>query len=66
MSGPDALFLLRNNFYLGAYQAAINESNVGGLSDADAIERDCLVYRSYIALGSYQVPGAELYLKQLP
>ncbi len=55
MSGPDVLFPLRNNFYLGAFQAAINESNVRNLSEAEAIERDCLVYRSYIALGQCQV-----------
>ncbi|OAE32922.1 hypothetical protein AXG93_399s1310 [Marchantia polymorpha subsp. ruderalis] len=53
--GPDPLFGLKNNFYLGAFQAAINESNVGGLSEAASVERDCLVYRSYIALGSYQL-----------
>ncbi|CAI5971799.1 unnamed protein product [Closterium sp. NIES-64] len=58
MSGPDALFSLRNNFQLGAYQAAINESGVGGLSEAESIERDTIVYRSYIALGSYQVRSA--------
>ncbi|CAI5519131.1 unnamed protein product [Closterium sp. Naga37s-1] len=55
MSGPDALFSLRNNFQLGAYQAAINESGVGGLSEAESIECDTIVYRSYIALGSYQL-----------
>ncbi len=56
MSGPDVLFPLRNNFYLGAFQAAINESsNVRNLSEAEAIERDCLVYRSYVALGQCQV-----------
>lgn len=55
MSGPDALFSLRNNFQLGAYQAAINESSLGGLSEAESIERDTIVYRSYIALGSYQL-----------
>lgn len=55
MSGPDVLFPLRNNFYLGAFQAAINESNVRNLSDADAVEKDSFVYRSYIALGQYQV-----------
>lgn len=53
--GPDPLFGLRNNFYLGAYQAAINNSDVPNLSTEDAIERDSIVYRSYIALGSYQV-----------
>ncbi|KAK9156181.1 hypothetical protein Sjap_003661 [Stephania japonica] len=55
MAAPDHLFGLRNNFYLGAYQAAINNSDVPNLAEEDAIERDCLVYRSYIALGSYQV-----------
>lgn len=55
MSGPDALFSIRNFFYLGAYQAAINDSNIAGLSDSETVERDCLVYRSYIALGSYQL-----------
>ncbi|PPD71830.1 hypothetical protein GOBAR_DD31270 [Gossypium barbadense] len=52
---PDHLFNLRNNFYLGSYQAAINNSDLPNLSPDDAVERDCLVYRSYIALGSYQL-----------
>ncbi|PSR98732.1 Coatomer subunit epsilon-1 like [Actinidia chinensis var. chinensis] len=55
MAAPDLLFGLRNNFYLGAYQAAINNSDVPNLSQEDAMERDSLVYRSYIALGSYQL-----------
>ncbi|KAK9267864.1 hypothetical protein L1049_010301 [Liquidambar formosana] len=55
MAAPDLLFNLRNNFYLGAYQAAINNSDVPNLSQDDSIERDCLVYRSYIALGSFQL-----------
>ncbi|CAK9147461.1 unnamed protein product [Ilex paraguariensis] len=55
MAAPDLLFGLRNNFYLGAYQAAINNSDVPNLSPEDVIERDSLVYRSYIALGSYQL-----------
>ncbi|XP_016483274.1 coatomer subunit epsilon-1 [Nicotiana tabacum] len=54
-AGPDPLFGLRNNFYIGAYQAAINNSDVPNLSQDDAVERDTLVYRSYIALGSYQL-----------
>lgn len=53
--GPDPLFGLRNSFYLGAYQAAINNSDIPSLSTDDAVERDSIVYRSYIALGSYQV-----------
>ncbi|XAR53230.1 hypothetical protein NMG60_11021696 [Bertholletia excelsa] len=60
MAAPDLLFGLRNNFYLGAYQAAINNSDVPNLSQEDAIERDCLVYRSYIALGSYQLVISEI------
>uniref|UniRef100_A0A0C9RGV8 Coatomer subunit epsilon n=1 Tax=Wollemia nobilis TaxID=56998 RepID=A0A0C9RGV8_9CONI len=55
MSGPDALFSLRNNLNLGAYQAAINDSDVHGLSEDESIERDTLVYRSYIGLRSYQL-----------
>ena len=59
MSGPDVLFTLRNNFYLGAYQAAIAEAaDLERLSEADSIERDCFVYRSYIELGSYEVSGS--------
>ncbi|XP_051128992.1 coatomer subunit epsilon-1-like [Andrographis paniculata] len=53
--GPDPLFGLRNNFYLGAYQAAINNSDIANLSSEAEIERDTLVYRSYIALGSFQL-----------
>eukprot|EP00850_Spirogloea_muscicola_P016475 SM000133S26841 [mRNA] locus=s133:397481:399500:- [translate_table: standard] len=60
MSGPDALFSLRNKFLLGAYQAAINEGNVGGLTDAEAVEKDVLVYRSYLALGSHQLVTDEI------
>ncbi|GMN58831.1 hypothetical protein TIFTF001_027930 [Ficus carica] len=55
MAAPDLLFNLRNNFYLGAFQAAINNSDLPNLSPDDAVERDSLVYRSYIALGSYQL-----------
>ena len=54
-AAPDHLFNLRNQFYLGAYQTAINNSEIPHLSPEDAVERDCLVFRSYIALGSYQV-----------
>ncbi|KAK4709904.1 hypothetical protein R3W88_004417 [Solanum pinnatisectum] len=59
-TGPDPLFGLRNNFYIGAYQAAINNSDVPNLSADDAVERDTLVYRSYIALGSYQLVISEI------
>lgn len=61
-AGPDHLFNLRNSFYLGAYQAAINNSEIPNLSQEDIIERDCLIHRSYIALGSYQVSLRDLLL----
>jgi coatomer protein complex subunit epsilon len=51
----DALFPCHNSFYIGAYQTAINEgADLLGLSEKEALDRDCFVYRSYIALGSYQ------------
>ncbi|KMZ68582.1 Coatomer subunit epsilon-1 [Zostera marina] len=55
MAAPDHLFGLRNSFYLGAYQSAINGSEIPNLSSEDIIERDTYVHRSYIALGSYQL-----------
>lgn len=54
-AAPDLLFSVRNNFYLGAYQAAINSSNIPNLSADEAVERDSIIYRSYIAQGSYEV-----------
>ncbi|XP_044495116.1 coatomer subunit epsilon-1-like [Mangifera indica] len=60
MAAPDHLFSLRNHFYLGAYQSAINNSDIPNLPHDDAVERDCLVYRSYIALGSYQLVISEI------
>lgn len=56
-----SLFPICNAYHLGAYQVAINEAadldstGTAALSSSDAIEKDCYVYRSYIALGSYQV-----------
>ncbi|PWZ26944.1 Coatomer subunit epsilon-1 [Zea mays] len=56
MASPDLLFNLWNLFYLGAYQAAIN-IDVPDLNADAADERDAIVFRSYIALGSYQAYG---------
>jgi coatomer subunit epsilon len=54
----DALFQVRNLFYLGAFQSAIHEAqDLAPLSETDRVERDVVVYRSYIALGSAQVRG---------
>ncbi|XP_020221996.1 coatomer subunit epsilon-1 [Cajanus cajan] len=60
MATPDHLFNLRNNFYLGAYQAAINSSDVSNLSQDDVVERDSLVHRCYIALGQLQFVISEI------
>jgi coatomer protein complex subunit epsilon len=52
----DPLFTVKNNFYIGAFNAAITEaSGLAGLSEADALERDSYVHRAYIALGSHDV-----------
>jgi len=53
----DELFEVKNCYYLGNYQGGINEGL--GLhklsSDALMIERDCFVYRCYVAQGNYQL-----------
>jgi len=52
----DELFELKNHFYLGSYQAGINEArSIKASSDSVALERDCIVYRSLIALGNYDL-----------
>ncbi|GFR49642.1 hypothetical protein Agub_g11692 [Astrephomene gubernaculifera] len=57
----DLLFNVRNLFYLGAYNTVINEAaDLDNLSDAETIERDCFVYRSYIALGSFDLVISEI------
>lgn len=42
-----SLFDIRNAFFLGNFQQAINEAQK---SQADSIEKDVLLYRSYIAI----------------
>ncbi|KAG2443349.1 hypothetical protein HXX76_001711 [Chlamydomonas incerta] len=57
----DLLFNVRNSFYLGAYNTVINEAaDLDNLNEVDSIERDCFVYRSYIALGSYDLVISEI------
>lgn len=57
----DALFAARNQYYIGAYNNAITEaSDLAGLTEAEQIERDVLVYRSYIALGSHDLVISEI------
>jgi len=56
-----SLFQVYNSFHLGAYQVAINEaSDLLDLSPSESVEKDCYVYRSYIALGSYQLVMDEI------
>ncbi|TVU16323.1 hypothetical protein EJB05_39881, partial [Eragrostis curvula] len=57
-SSPDHLFGLRNSFYIGAYQAAITSSQsvaASALSPDEIVERDAILYRSYLAIGSHQL-----------
>ncbi|XP_006653819.1 coatomer subunit epsilon-2 [Oryza brachyantha] len=55
----DHLFGLRNSFYVGAYKAVIAGAQAipaqHALSPDDLAERDALLYRSYIAIGSHQL-----------
>ncbi len=53
--GDDELFQVKNHFYLGAYQQAINEATQSSFSDATRVELDCLVNRSYIGMGNFGV-----------
>jgi coatomer protein complex subunit epsilon len=58
------LFELRNYFVLGNYQAAINAGNAVKpatlKNENDKAERDCYVYRSYIAQGNYALVLQEI------
>mgnify|MGYP002630139851 CR=1 FL=1 len=53
--GDDELFQVKNYFYLGAYQQAINEATQSSFSDSCRTELDCLVNRSYIGMGNFAV-----------
>lgn len=55
MSGSDSLYSFRNNFYLGAYQALVDDHEIEGLTESEVLERDTIVHRSNLALGNYQV-----------
>ena len=59
----DLLYALRNNFHLGAYQAAIAEAQDlqhDDLGGAETVERDIFMYRAYIELGQTENVLAEI------
>ncbi|KAJ1476206.1 coatomer epsilon subunit-domain-containing protein [Baffinella frigidus] len=59
----DDLFSIKNEFYLGNYQGAINEAQSDDLelsTPNDERDRDIIVYRSYIALGQYDIVQSEI------
>ena len=51
----DELFQVKNHFYLGAYQLAINEATQSSFSEECKTELDCLIYRSYIGMSNFGV-----------
>lgn len=56
MNEPDELYTLRNNFWLGNFQRAVAEgSSLSRLSDALKIECAEFIFRSYIAMGQYNI-----------
>lgn len=55
-TGADDLFSVKNNFWLGHYQAAINEgATLNFASEGVRAQRDLYTYRAYIALKNYSV-----------
>eukprot|EP00741_Cyanophora_paradoxa_P025725 tig00000388_g24824.t1 len=58
---PDELFELRNFFYLGAFQKALQEAaTVTATTEALKIEKEVFVYRSHIGLGNHKTVLAEV------
>ncbi|KOB78414.1 Coatomer protein complex subunit epsilon, partial [Operophtera brumata] len=57
----DELFDVKNAFYVGNYQQAINEAqSVSPSSPLIALQRDALLYRAYIAQGNSRIVLQEL------
>ncbi|XP_045538840.1 coatomer subunit epsilon [Papilio machaon] len=57
----DELFDVKNAFYIGNYQQAINEAqNLTPSSPLAALQRDAFLYRSYIAQGNFRIVMQEL------
>lgn len=61
MSEPDELFTLRTLFWLGSYQAAINEANsLTRINPSLKSEKDEFIYRSYLGLGQPNIVLSEI------
>lgn len=59
-SAPDELFTLRNHFYVGNYTQCIHEGGALRLSNPSVkLERDLLVFRSYLACNNPDTVLAE-------
>ncbi|XP_053611857.1 coatomer subunit epsilon [Plodia interpunctella] len=57
----DELFDVKNAFYVGNYQQAINEAlSVNASTPLVSLQRDAFLYRSYIAQGNYRIVLQEL------
>ena len=58
---PDELYTLRNLFWLGSYQLAINEANsLTKLPPHLVTEKQEFIYRSYLALEQYHIILSEI------
>lgn len=61
MSEPDELFTVRTLFWLGSYQAAINEATSNKRIPATLVgEKEEYIYRCFLALGQYSVITSEI------
>ncbi|RVE44749.1 hypothetical protein evm_010601 [Chilo suppressalis] len=57
----DELFDVKNAFYVGNYQQAVNEAlSFNASTPLLALQKDAYLYRSYIALGNYRLVLQEL------
>lgn len=61
MSDPDELYTLRNLFWLGNFQNAINEAaSLTRIPAKLLTEKDEYLYRSYLSLGQYHIITGEI------